>query len=321
MNEQAFLRQIFLYLFWGLLFANATPSYGVALTNFSVDPASPTIDGNITADDVLNPGPAVTIQGNNLGLGFFDNLNALSYGQDFIGGSLAFSVDRLSLGLAGTAVNSQALIGEAAGDVYISLPPVGSNQLLINEQNLGLTAGFFGDDLDALSLNNKPNNSFTYFSFDFFSASNGVAANSSDILFSSANNSFSIFADGIWDIGLDSTDDIDALVLLDVINPGVLDPGIDQALFSLSSFSSSLFTRGFSSADILFTDFSGNFSLFASASELGLDIFDELDALDSIGPTGSTPVPEPITILGTTTALGFGAFFRAKRNQKTEEKD
>src|SRR6266545_4794215 len=79
--------------------------------NFAVDPASPSINGNITPDDVLLPGPAVFIQGRNLGLqdsfftGFFDNLDALSYGQDPIRNPLFFSVDRVAVGLPGSDVN------------------------------------------------------------------------------------------------------------------------------------------------------------------------------------------------------------------------
>jgi hypothetical protein len=321
MNYQVLRRQVFIYLFWGLLFGNVAPSYAVALINFSLDPASPTIDGNITPDDVLNSVPEVAIQGSSLGLqddfpnGLFDNLNALSYGRDFIGGPLFFSVDRLAMGSVGSAVKTESLRSEAAGDVYISFPGTGSNQLLIDEEELGLTPGFFGDDVDALAMEDKGNSIFTYFSIDDFSASNFLGAYSSDIILSKdGEKSFSIFADGFFDIGLEDTDDIDALALYDVVNPGTLDPGEDLALFSLSSFSSSLL-RGFSPADILFTDFTGDFSRFASAAEIGLDVWDELDALDTVN------VPEPLTILGTTTAIAFGAVFKRKQSQKTKEKD
>jgi hypothetical protein len=321
MNYQVLRRQVFIYLFWGLLFGNVAPSYGI---NFSLDPASPTIDGNITPDDVLNSVPEVAIQGSSLGLqddffnGLFDNLDALSYGRDFIGGPLFFSVDRLAMGSVGSAVETESLLSEAAGDVYRSFPGTGSNQLLIDEEELGLTPvtpGFFGDDVDALAMEDKGNSIFTYFSIDDFSASNFLGAYSSDIILSKdGEKSFSIFANGFSDIGLEDTDDIDALALYDVINPGILDPGKDLALFSLSSFSSSLL-GGFSPADILFTDFTGDFSRFASAAEIGLDVWDELDALDTVN------VPEPLTILGTTTAIAFGAVFKRKQSQKTKEKD
>ena len=308
MNYQIRHRQILFYLFWALLWGNATPSYAV---NFSLDPASDSIDGNITPDDVLNSDSTIATSGSELGLeddffvGFFDNLNAISYGKDSLKGPFYFSVDKLSLGLAGTAVQSQRLADESAGDVYLN--SAGSNQLFLDEEELGLIPGFLGDDLDALAIEDKPNGGLTYFSLDDLSFTNFFDTYSSDILLSDGNDNFSIFADGFSDIGLQDTDNIDALALLDVFEPGVLNPGIDKALFSLSSFSDSLFTTGFSSADILFTDFTGDFSQYVSASELGLDAFDELDALDTVN------VPEPLTILGTTTAIAFGALFKRKQ--------
>ena len=291
---------------------------------FSIDPASPAIVGNITPDDVLKTGPVVHTEGLSLGLkdnffsGDFDNLNALSYGQDPIMNPLFFSVDRVAVGLPGSDVYSQAQPGveEAAGDVYTTLPPFGSNSLFIDEQQLGLTPGFFGDDLDALELDSEPN-PWTYFSIDSLSATNGYGAGdlANDILISDGSGGFGIFAPGEVQvlpsgdrvgIGLDPFDDLDALVLLDVINPGVLDPRVDLALFSLSTFSSSAYTfsgnpyspgvKGFlSPADILFTDFTGSFSLWASASDIGLYSYDEVNALDT--------VPEPATI--TLMVIGF----------------
>ncbi|MBW2737459.1 MAG: PEP-CTERM sorting domain-containing protein [Deltaproteobacteria bacterium] len=283
---------------------------------FSIDPASPAIDGNITPDDVLVAGPSVHTQGRDLGLqddffsGFYDNLNALSYGQDPITNPLFFSVDRVAVGLPGTAVNSQAQPGveEAAGDVYTTLPPFGSNNLFIDEQQLGLTPVFFGDDLDALELDTEPI-PYTYFSIDSLSASNGFGTGGldDDILFSDGTGSFQIFAEGISNIGLGFGDDLDALALWDVFEPGTLNPGIDKALFSISTFSASAFTV-VSPADILFTDFTGNFSLWASAADIGLRFDDEVDALDT--------VPEPATI--TLMAIGFAGlgFHRYRLRRK-----
>lgn len=296
-----------------LLIAIGTPVISGAVPidpKFSIDPASPEIDGNITPDDVLKTGPVIHTQGTSLGLqdnffgGIFDNLNALSYGQDPILGPLFFSVDRVAVGLPGTDVNAQAQPGveEAHGDVYTALPPSGSNSLFIDEQQLGLTPGFFGDDIDALELDTEPM-SFTYFSIDFLSTTNFSSTDpfgnpiANDILISSGGGSFGFFALGEIDIGLDPGDDLDALVL-DVAN--------NRALFSLSTFSPSTFTfsgnpyvpgvKGFlSPADILITDFTGSFSLFASAADIGLRSDDEVDALDT--------VPEPGTILLMTLGL------------------
>ena len=300
-----------------ITFNNTTPSQDQTLTTFSVDPASPAIDGSLTPDDVLEPDPSIFIPGTNLGLtddffnGLFDNLNALSYGRDPIQNPLYFSVDRVAIGLPETDVNSQAQPGaeEAHGDVYKTLPPFGNNSLFIDEQQLGLAPGFFGDDLDALDLDTQSNPEFTFFSVDFLSFPN--SGKQDDILVNNINN---VYADGASDIGIDEEDDLDALILFDVTPDGmggfisepngILDPGLDQALFSLSTFSPSTFTstgnsynpgvKGFlSPADILKTDFTGDFSLWAAASELGLLPDDELDTLD----TTVADVPEPLNFV------------------------
>ena len=86
-----------------------------AAVTFSLDPASPAIDGTvITPDDVLVNGPGVNVHGTSLGLtdgfatGLFDNLNALSGGRDSISTPLLFSVDRVAVGLPGSAVNTES---------------------------------------------------------------------------------------------------------------------------------------------------------------------------------------------------------------------
>jgi hypothetical protein len=336
MKCQTLLKRISLYLFWGLLLSHIAPAEAVAQTNFSLDPASGAIDGNLTPDDVLEPGPTVSIQGDSLGLedeffsGFYDNLNALSYGRDPIQNPLYFSVDRLALGLPNTAVFLESLAGEAAGDVFQTLPPLGNNSLVIDEEELGLAPGFFGDDLNALELDSSPN-PFTYFSIDQLSATNGFGLGdlADDILLSDGSGSLGIFAEGD-SMGIDDFDDLDALVLWDVFEPGVLNPGIDQALFSLSTFSASAFTFTFnayrpgvkgslSPADILLTDFSGDFSLWASALDLGLDPLDELDALDTIEAVSK--VPEPLGILGTISIFGLAAFCSRKPKGQPQEPD
>jgi PEP-CTERM motif len=275
---------------------------------FAVDPASPSINGNITPDDVLVSGPALHTPGTALGLiddffsGVFDNLNALSYGQDPIKNPLYFSVDRVAVGLPGSDVNAQAQPGveEAAGDVYRTLPPSGDNKLVIDEQQLGLIPGFFGDDLDALELDSEPM-PFTYFSVDFLSPTGDFT----DILISTGNGIFGTFADGESDIGLDPLDDLDALVLLDRGTIGELDRGLDLALFSISTFSPNalIFGGSFSPADILFTDFTGNFSVWASASDIGLGQYDEVNAVDTV-------IPEPSTLF--LMASGLGALLLGK---------
>jgi hypothetical protein len=169
-----------------------------------------------------------------------------------------------------------------------------------DESSLGLTPGFFGSDLDALELD------FGFAPFVFFSVDDlsALGIHAGNILVSSAAGSFGVYASGIGHIGLLPDDDLDALILLDLGTPGVLDPGIDQALFSLTSFSPSTFTftgavyvpglpGALSPSDVLFTDFTGSYSLFASAAELGLRPDDEMDALDT---TTAAAAPEPASL-------------------------
>jgi len=92
-------------------------------------------------------------------------------------------------------------------------------------------------------------------------------------------------------------DDIDALVVSDqtpdqfppfvIPTPnGILNPGIDTALFSLAPGSPtlSIFSPGlgrtFSAADVFLTAFGGGFVVYASAESLGLLPTDNIDALD-----------------------------------------
>lgn len=237
-----------------VLISHVDPVKAQTFTTFSVDPASPAIKESLTPDDVLIEGPTVFIEGNALGLmddfsgGIFDNLNALSYGRDPIQNPFYFSVDRVAIGLPGTDVNGQAMPedGEAAADVYRTLPPFpkgtinidvnedgmiqeetetfpnGNNHLVIDEEELGLNPGFIGqdgDDLDALDLDTIPNPKFVFFSVDFLSFPH--LENQDDILVSERNDEtgvyegFRVYAEGD-DIGIEDDDDLDALILWDV---------------------------------------------------------------------------------------------------------
>lgn len=297
---------------------------GILKPSFSVDPASPSITGGLGPEDILEPGPSVQTQGAALGLqdnflgGVFDDLDALSYGQDLIQSPLVFSVDRVSVGRPGSAVNALAPSGNAAQSVFVALPPVESNLLFIDGGSLGLQPDFFGDDLNGLELDTE-NPLHTYFSIDQLSASNlfGALDLANDIFLDTFPNQF---ASGESHIGLDMLDDLDALVLDDFFEPGVLNPGVDRALFSLSPFSPSTFTftgnaydpgekGALSPADILFTDFTGSFRLWASAAAIGLRDDDNVDALDT--------VPEPASSVMWVTAFTGFAFYLGFRRRST----
>lgn len=285
---------------------------------FSLDSASPSLIPVLQPSDILTAGPTLQTSGASLGLGPLDELNGVSYGLDVLTGPLTlyFSVDRLGVGLPGTAVYRQALPGveSAAGDVFQSIGN-GTNYSYLPESSLGLVGGFFGDDLDALELGSSYPSTGTYFSIDSFSAVNsfGILGLEDNILFSQGGG-FTTFADGVATMGLLSGDNIDGFALWDVINPGVLDPGIDMALFSLTSFSSSTFTSTgsaydsstighYSPADLLFTTFSGSSQVLYTAASLGLLSDDNLDALDTSSYVAVVPEPTTMSLLGLGTIL------------------
>ena len=262
----------------------------IAGIRFSLDPASPSLAGGLTPDDILAAGPVVAVPGTAFGLadGFpqaaYDVLNALSFGRDPIAGQLFFSVDRLAVGLDGSAVHAQASLNDAAGDVYEALINDGSNALHVGQQQLGLVGGLLGspDNLAGLDLDTMAAH-YVYFSVDAASF-HGNRAHS--ILMSDQTGAFSVFADGLLHIGLVDGDEIDALALDDTFEPGVLNPGIDRALFSISDFSPTSLTFGgsYSPADVLMTDFRGLFSVAYTAAELGLRADDNVDAVDTVVP-------------------------------------
>ena len=297
---------------------------GASDLRFSIDPASPSANGSLTPADVLAPGPAVVTRGQDLGLhndfasGTFDNLADFSYGRDPTRNPLYFSVDRVAVGLPGSAVRAENTpdLGSAAPSVFVALPPVRSNALWVRGTELGLQSGFFGDDLDALNLTPQPSTN-TYFAIDRLSASNdfGIGQLASDLLVSDGSGLFGVYSSNAM-MGLDSGDAIDGLVLWDEALDQVANPGIDTALFSLDPFSPDTFTftglsyipcmpGHMSPADVCFTSFDGTFSLWASAASIGLLAGDNLDALAT--------VPEPAPLLLLASGLIALSGWRAKR--------
>lgn len=294
-----------------LLGAAAQASPASAQIAFSLDPASPSLSGGLTPADVLLPGPTLAIPGSALGLnssfpaGPYDNLDALSTGNDPIVPALFFSVDRLALGQPGTAVRSQAdPSSDAAADIFFSALN-GQNSLSVDGPTLGLTPGLLGDDIDALAFETPSPLTRVYFSVDSLSLTNGNQASS--ILSSTGTGSWTLFSDAL-SMGISPQSDLDALLLLDRgVLGGAAEPGIDLALFSLSSLSPDTFTGSggaylpgvlgqLSPADVLYTTFDGTFQLYAKAADLGLLPDDELDAL-------ATPVPGPLPIAGLAAAF------------------
>jgi hypothetical protein len=122
-------------------------------------------------------------------------------------------------------------------------------------------------------------------------------------------------------IGLRAGDLINSLILCDIggannTTDGILQPFVnmntpfDTALFTLAPGSPSL--TGFqdaSSADVFYTAFNGNFSVFSFYYELGLTVNDAIDGLDI---RSATTVPEP----GVLTLLIGAVFALSGRRQR-----
>jgi hypothetical protein len=98
-----------------------------------------------------------------------------------------------------------------------------------------------------------------------------------------------------------ANDDLDAVAVSDVGLLGVLDPGLDEALFSLHPGSDSVrfgpdgvpgTGDEVSAADVFYTRFLGNYFLYASSGTLGLLFSDNVNAID-IQPANLYPQPVP----------------------------
>jgi hypothetical protein len=163
-------------------------------------------------------------------------------------------------------------------------------------------------DLNGDQMHDTP----IYFSLDGGSPSLGVGS-PADIYLTPAGPGgvFGLFA-GWATMGLAPTDDLDALAVYDT--DGILNPGADYALFSLTPFSPYLAANGLSPADILVTDFTGQSRLFLPAGAIGLMPADNVDALDveiGIGFPEVWEIPEPAMV--TVTTLGLLWLVRRRR--------
>lgn len=246
---------------------------------------------------------------------------------------LAFSVDRASTGVVGSAVHDQFVLNQHPGDIFLSDRDFaapgqyvgsflgfgwvgalsssgagGSNLLLLNQSQLKLTAGMgpgvyvestdpappilpgTHDNVDAFDI--APADTSGDFVGDkrIYYSVNPDQPVLNPLIYTSAADIYrtepgslapALFAPAIM-MGLDTlgpnSDDMDALVLYDLGVAGVLEPGVDFALFSLSPGSRSLQTYELTAADVFFTDFRQSFATYAADADLGL--------LGTVGPAG-----------------------------------
>lgn len=218
---------------------------------------------------------------------------------------LRFSVDRGTSGVAGSGVQAEAILNQQPGDIY-DTTLAGMNWLVYDDSQLGLFTGGpwiinppgvmcppivpgSHDNVDAY-------NEFIFplFSTDYyFTMPPGVTTLLGGV---SPADIWTLPAGAVltWPaplyapapmMGLDTfgwgTDSIDALVVWDRGGPGVCDPGLDIALYSLAPGSASL-GGGTDGATIFWTDFTGVSNVFAWSGQLGLVAAPSLnvDAMD-----------------------------------------
>lgn len=183
----------------------------------------------------------------------------------------------------------------------LQAPARNGSAIAAPEDNLdGLEVSDAGDPIFGVDLVNNATgvappdgipDRFVFFSIDTASPSNAIPGiDPDDILMTPPGGFvFSVFADGATTMGLLPGDDIDALALSDVPPFGVLNPGRDEALFSLHPGSPSVrfgpdalpgTGDEVSAADVFYTNFTGTHPLYAASGALGLLPTDNVDALD-----------------------------------------
>lgn len=255
-------------------------------------------------------GPVTEVWNAFLGLAGADNVDAVSANTPTgknIPYHVYFTADRPSLGMLGTPYRGEALLNQAASDVWrmnnpTSISPLASmtgcvaagiappQALFRNQDNYDFIFSAlpgFGplignqDNMDALELDDmdpsldKLHDVGVYFSLDAGSPSLG-AGSPADILYAPAGGPFGFWA-GFGMLGLVAGDDIDSLVVWDRGAIGAPDPGVDLVLFSLAPGSPSL---GGSPADIFVSNLTGAYCLFLPANALGMRNVDNVDGLD-----------------------------------------
>ncbi len=271
-------------------------------------------NGNVRYDDLIGQIAGIG------GFDSSDVINSISFGQDGtldpLGANpvLLFSVDRSTIGKPCTDVNMESFNIEVAADVfnaqmnafgqYVSPSSpvcVGEREscLVLDQTSLGLrpaTGGFGHDNMTALEISEyDPMVDFAYLSFTGPTFQNDPTDEAKIWVYAPPPTplqpgNLNVFASHA-SMNLQAGDVIDAIAVSDgtpgidiALDPqmpnGVLDVGLDEVLFSLTSSSPSVTSAGRSGADIFRSSFAGSFSVHITADALGLLETDEVDAID-----------------------------------------
>lgn len=282
---------------------------------FSVDPSSglraSSLYGFSSGEYPVTP--SLHVPGSVFPLRLTDDLDAVSNGLDAVSQHdvLFFSVGRTSQGLSGSAVAAQALLNQQASDIFMTCmsdgdtpcPPTGYNALHINQKQMALsplidntTANSSAQaNLNAYSRDDFDSNGDTYPDVPVYfslaagspSLSSPYGATAADILTYSPYTGTTTTAFNFTQLGLQSSDDLDALAMYAYTTPKCK----PAAYFSLAPNSPTLIAGGYSAADIFYTTFNGTFARVYTAAQLGLLETDNVDALES------NTAPEPTTLL------------------------
>ncbi len=262
-------------------------------------------NGPFMDSDILWIGLIPILPLSNFGLSYVDSISVdhrsipPAYGP--VG--ISFSIDRATGGVAGTWSGYEASLHQQPADIYDSSnvythpgnfagqvnPPIlptagggGLNALRYNDSQFGLIAPAQpiqqGTHDNIVSFNQQVG--LTYQNNTFFTLAPAesvlLGLNPSDIGAIAPRGMPALYT---WasSLGLKSKlDSIDALIVWDNGTPLLMEPGVDYALFSVSPGSQILNTwagpqgQTIDAGAILFTDFTGTFSVYLFSSDLGL---------------------------------------------------
>ena len=289
-----------------------------AAQDFTIDPLSPEITSNLwgPGDMIFDPGvpPIRTACQTNLGLPATANVDGFTYGMDIpltvnpaARSIITFSVTRLSKGVAGSLVDTQAFGNGAAGDSFkLTIDGAGNvlaRTLRADAPTTGLTPLLAPFPPALPESENDGHSNMIVMTIPGFSAIPGawftvdrptaaaIGAGPADILYragviiaappppaciTTAASVYSTYATAA-DLGLMAGDNIDALAMRDITTPGMLNTG-DVVYVSLDPMSPTLAAIGASPASMIQV-FPGPPTEVITPAQFDLLPTDDIDAL------------------------------------------